>query len=66
MKQKERNKVNEYTRASMKGKEIHCPKCDYPIIVYNFAFSKLKCYHCKKDIDKYDFYLQSHYERKKL
>tara|TARA_R100001244_G_scaffold95219_1_gene71444 strand:+ start:473 stop:658 length:186 start_codon:yes stop_codon:yes gene_type:complete len=59
-------KVSANTRATSKGKLIHCPHCDYPVKVYNFAFSKLKCWHCKKEVKKKDYYLKSHYERTKL
>ena len=48
-------KVTNHTRASKKGKQIACPKCNSVATVYHFAWSSLGCQTCKEYIDKYDW-----------
>ena len=50
-------KVNKYTRASRKGKEIICPKCSQTTRVYHFSWSALGCQHCNSMVDKYEWKL---------
>ena len=48
-------KVTKHTRASKKGKQIVCPKCNSVATVYHFAWSGLGCQTCNQMIDKYDW-----------
>ena len=48
-------KVTKHTRASKKGKQIVCPKCNSVATVYHFAWSALGCQTCNQMIDKYDW-----------
>lgn len=50
-------KVDKHTRAGKKGKTIRCPHCRKFERVYNFAWCAATCPKCKKDINKYDYYV---------
>ena len=45
--------VPKWTHAGKAGKTIYCPKCGGPTHVHNFAWSALRCVHCKADVAKY-------------
>lgn len=51
------NKVNTHTRAGESGKSIVCPQCHNVERVFHFAWNTLTCPKCKKDINKYDYYV---------
>lgn len=38
------------------GRKIHCPHCYSSVVVYNMAWSRLKCGSCGKDSAKYRWY----------
>ncbi len=48
-------KVNRYTRAGMSGKAIYCPHCKDKVIVGHFAWSAIRCSHCKVDVQKHEW-----------
>jgi len=48
-------KINRYTRAAVKGKEIYCPYCEQKAIVFHFSWFSLVCQHCDKEVRKYQW-----------
>ncbi len=52
-----KQRVNKYTRAGQKGKQIVCPSCKHVSTVYHFAWSGLGCLNCKQMIDKFNWEL---------
>jgi len=45
-------KVNRYTRAGKKGKEILCPLCNKRTKVYHFSWAAITCQKCGIMINK--------------
>ncbi|QDP51079.1 MAG: hypothetical protein Unbinned3907contig1000_22 [Prokaryotic dsDNA virus sp.] len=51
-------KVNKYTRAPRKGKEIFCPRCTSKTKVYHFSWAAISCQSCSRMVDKYDWFTE--------
>ncbi len=49
-------RINKHSRAGQSGKYIMCPKCRQAHKVYHFAWSASQCSHCKKMINKEDYF----------
>jgi ribosomal protein S27E len=50
--------VDRYTRASVNGKWIKCPKCSQTSKVFHFSWSALVCQCCRESINKTDFLVE--------
>jgi len=52
-------RVKKNARAGKYGKDLFCPFCRNQATVYHFSWSSLTCTKCKRDIDKYDWFVRS-------
>ena len=52
-------KVKKSARAGKYGKDLFCPCCQNQITVYHFNWSSLTCNKCKRNIEKYDWFVRS-------
>lgn len=57
-------RLSKNVRASRLGTLIYCSNCDMPTKVYNFAWTTLKCWSCKKDFKKIEWNSISKYQYK--
>ena len=55
--EKDLKNIDKHTRAGKNGKIIICPECKNVERVYHFVWRTATCPKCKKDIDKYDYYV---------
>ena len=47
-----KRRVNRYTRAPRKGREIQCSYCDFRVRVYHFSWCAAVCQGCHRDVEK--------------
>jgi len=52
-------KVKKNARAGKYGKDLFCPFCRNQTTVYHFSWSSLTCNRCKRNIEKYDWFVRS-------